>query len=189
MNICGGACRYLWSRQDGGLWRGDWTIRISKTGGGRNPDSAKSPSSAGTAGNPRGSPEPGLGFLGRVRRHENLHDIIGAGRITSGFRAQLQLHDGSRAREFAQFQSALARPGVVFQSLQRKRELDARRGGGGIPLEFENAEPSEFVESDPFAEFKIEKLGSVATRSPGVVQFDELRLGRMALQRAQPVPP
>ena len=88
---------------------------------------------------------------------KNLHDIVGAGRFTSGFGAQLQFHDRSRARELAQLQSAFAGSRVVFQGLQRKSEFDTR-GGGRHPCEPADA-------SEPVKAVTAERLGGVVTRS------------------------
>ena len=119
--------RSVYRHDRGGLRRGDWTIRIGETGGGEI-QTCQIAELGRRRGKSAREPEPGLGFLGRMRRHENLHDIVGAVRFTSGFGAQLQFHDRSRAGELAQLQSAFAGAGVVFQGLQRKSELDTRGG-------------------------------------------------------------
>src|SRR5438045_5107154 len=83
----------------GGLRNRGWAIRIRKARGGE-----IQTGQIAQLGRRRGKStryaEPWLGLLGRMRRHENnLHEIVGTGRFSTGFGAHLQFYDGRRARE------------------------------------------------------------------------------------------
>ena len=63
-----------------------------------------------------------------MRRHENLHDIVGAGRFGPRVGAQMQFDKGAESRELTQFQSAFAYSRVVFQGLQGRKARHVGRG-------------------------------------------------------------
>jgi hypothetical protein len=151
----------LWKlRGQNSSWlHGDWTIGISKTGGGEI-QTCQIAELGRRRGKSTWDVEPRLGLLGGMRRHENLHDIVGTVRFTSGFGAQLQFHDRSRAGELAQLQSAFTGSRVVVQSLQRKSQLDTRRGR----------------EASGCGHLRYRRAGRRGYALPFIIKFEEARL-------------